>query len=108
MNVARGYQSQLTLSDGRVFVFGGSWSGGVGGKVGEVYTELQNGTGTWTLKNGITTIPSCLTNDTEGIYRSDNHMWMFEHTDGRILQAGPSKRMHWISLDGNGTITPTV
>lgn len=106
MNVGRGYQSQLTLSDGRVFVFGGSWNGGIGGKIGEVYTEFGNGSAVWTPKPGITTIPSCLTNDTEGVYRSDNHMWLFEHTDGRILQAGPSRRMHWITLADDGAIAP--
>jgi galactose oxidase len=108
MNIGRGYQSQLTLSDGRVFVFGGSWNGGIGGKDGEVYTEFRNGSSVWTRKPGITTIPSCLTNDTQGLYRSDSHTWLFEHTDGRIFQAGPSKRMHWITLAGNGTISPTV
>jgi galactose oxidase len=108
MNIGRGYQSQVTLSDGRVFTFGGSWNGGLGGKIGEVYTEFPNGTASWRQLPGISTIPSVLTNDTQGIYRADNHMWFFEHTDGRILQAGPSKQMHWITLDGNGTITPTV
>jgi galactose oxidase len=108
MNIGRGYQSQLTLSDGRVFTFGGSWNGAIGGKIGEVYTEFPNGTAGWSQRPGITTIPSVVTNDTQGLYRSDNHMWFFEHTDGRILQAGPSKQMHWITLAGNGTITPTV
>jgi galactose oxidase len=108
MNIGRGYQSQVTLSDGSVFTLGGSWNGGLGGKIGEVYTEFPNGTASWRLLPGITTIPSVLTNDTQGIYRSDNHMWFFEHTDGRILQAGPSKQMHWITLEGNGSITPTV
>lgn len=110
MNIGRGYQSQVTLSDGRVFTFGGSWSGGIGGKLGEVYHELPNGTGVWTVKPGITPIPSCLVNVVSGvpIDKSDNHMWFFEHTDGRILQAGPSRQMHWITLNGNGTITPTV
>ena len=28
MQISRGYQSQATLSDGRIFTIGGSWSGG--------------------------------------------------------------------------------
>ena len=28
MQIPRGYQSQATLSDGRIFTIGGSWSGG--------------------------------------------------------------------------------
>ncbi len=33
MNIARGYQTSTVLGNGDVFVLGGSWSGGVGGKV---------------------------------------------------------------------------
>ena len=29
-------QATATMSDGRVFVIGGSWNGGIGGKNGEV------------------------------------------------------------------------
>ena len=104
--VGRGYHSSATLSDGRVFTLGGSWNGPRGGKFGEVYNE--NGTEQWTLKPGIPCNGTVLTNDTAGIYRSDNHMWFFEHTDGRILHAGPGKQMNWISLMGDGSITPTV
>lgn len=34
MVIARGYQTSTVLGNGDVFVLGGSWSGGVGGKVG--------------------------------------------------------------------------
>ncbi len=32
-------QATTALSDGRIFVIGGSWTGGLGGKNGEVYTD---------------------------------------------------------------------
>jgi len=35
MNIARGYQTNTVLGNGDVFVLGGSWSGGTGGKVGK-------------------------------------------------------------------------
>ena len=47
MTTARGYQASATLSDGRVFTIGGSWSGPVGGsgstphKAGEVYSTAD-------------------------------------------------------------------
>jgi len=34
-------QSTATLGDGRVFVIGGSWNGGVGNKTGEVRAALR-------------------------------------------------------------------
>jgi galactose oxidase len=105
MTVERGYQSQVTLSNGRVFVLGGSWSGEVGRKYGEVYDHSSR---TWTRKTGTEPIGSILTNDVEGEYRTDNHMWLFESTDGRILHAGPAKRMHWINITGDGSIIPSV
>jgi galactose oxidase len=107
MNVGRGYQSQITLSDGSVFLFGGSWNGGLGNKDGEVYTEI-GGVGRWTRKFGIRAVGEVITNDTAGIYRSDSHMWLFEATNGNIFLAGPARRMHWINLNGNGTVWPSV
>ena len=49
MNIPRGYQSQATLSDGRIFTIGGSWSGGQGNKNGEVYQPTSN---QWALLSG--------------------------------------------------------
>jgi galactose oxidase len=106
MNIGRGYQSQLTLSNGDVFTLGGSWSGGTGNKLGEVYTEST--TRKWTTKPGINAAGDILTDDFQGVYRSDNHMWLFEATDGRIFHAGPARRMHWINLAGTGSVTQSV
>jgi galactose oxidase len=101
MNVGRGYHSQLTLANGNVFTLGGSWSAGVGGKVGEVYDPVAN---TWTAKPGIQADGTVNTEDVEGYYRSDNHMWFYEASNGKILHAGPSKTMHWIDLAGDGSV----
>ncbi|KAI9845578.1 MAG: hypothetical protein M1837_004675 [Sclerophora amabilis] len=99
MRIARGYQSQTTLSDGRIFTIGGSWSGARGGKNGEVYSPSAN---TWTLLSGCPVAPM-LTNDAEGIFRSDNHAWLFGWKNGFVFQAGPSKAMNWYGTSGSGS-----
>jgi galactose oxidase len=98
MNIGRGYQSSATCSDGRIFTIGGSWSGGLGGKDGEIYDPIAN---TWTL------LPNCpvapmLTDDSQGVFRSDNHAWLFGWKNGYVFQAGPSKAMNWYSTTGTG------
>ncbi|KAL8794000.1 MAG: hypothetical protein Q9195_003406 [Heterodermia aff. obscurata] len=91
MQISRGYQSQTTLSDGRIFTIGGSWSGGQGNKNGEVYNALSN---QWALLSGCPVAPM-LTNDAQGVYRADNHAWLFGWKNGSVFQAGPSKAMNW-------------
>ena len=98
MNIARGYQSSVTCSDGRVFTIGGSWSGGEFMKPGEIYNPY---TGTWTSLPGAKVEPM-LTNDNQGIYRADNHAWLFGWKNGSIFQAGPSTAMNWYFASGNG------
>lgn len=99
MKKSRGYQAQTTLSDGRVFTIGGSWSGGVGEKNGEIY---DTGANTWTLLPGCPVAPM-LTNDKEGVYRSDNHGWLFAWKGGSVFQAGPSRAMNWYGTTGGGS-----
>jgi galactose oxidase len=89
MVVARGYQSSTTLSNGWIFQIGGSWSGGVFKKNGEYYNPSTN---TWNMLSGADVTPM-LTADPEGIYRSDNHGWLFAWKNQAVLQAGPSKAM---------------
>ena len=101
MQLARGYQSSATLSDGRIFTIGGSWSGGQGGKNGEIYSPTAN---TWTLLPGCPVAPM-LTQDTQGVYRQDNHGWLFGWTSGSVFQAGPSKAMNWYGTTGGGNQT---
>ncbi|MEV6599885.1 discoidin domain-containing protein [Actinoplanes sp. NPDC051346] len=109
MTTARGYQSSTTLSDGRVFTIGGSWSGPVGGtggtphKAGEVYSTAAG----WTALPGARAEPM-LTADANpnGDYRKDNHAWLFAWSAGTVLQAGPSRAMNWYSTTGTGGTTP--
>jgi galactose oxidase len=102
MKTPRGYQSSTTLSDGRVFTIGGSWSGGSFEKNGEVYNPK---TKTWQALPG-TLVHPMLTNDAQGIYRSDNHGWLFGWKGGSVFQAGPSTAMNWYSTTGsNGGVT---
>jgi galactose oxidase len=102
MTVSRGYHSQFTLSDGRVFTLGGSWvDGPVGNKFAEVFNPQTN---QWSRKPGIDAVASVNTEDVVGFYRSDNHMWFYESTNGKILHVGPSKTMHWFNISGNGTV----
>ncbi|KAJ5094744.1 hypothetical protein N7456_010605 [Penicillium angulare] len=95
---SRGYQASATLSDGRMFVIGGSWSGGVGGKNGEVYDPKTN---TWTSLDDAKVV-KMYTKDRR-TYRRDNHGWLFGWTDGYTFQAGPSQQMNWYGSSGTGT-----
>ncbi|MCJ1261176.1 hypothetical protein MMC22_001040 [Lobaria immixta] len=99
MKIGRGYQSQTTISDGRTFVIGGSWSGGQGGKNGEIYSPTSN---TWTALSGCPVAP-LLTKDAGGVFRSDNHAWLFAWKGGSVFQAGPSKAMNWYGTAGAGS-----
>lgn len=99
MLIGRGYQSQCTISDGRTFVIGGSWSGGQGGKNGELYSPNAN---TWYPLPGCPVGPM-LTADNGGVFRSDNHGWLFAWKDKTVFQAGPSKQMNWYGTGGQGT-----
>lgn len=99
MKISRGYQSQCTISDGRTFVIGGSWSGGTGGKNAEIYSPAAN---SWTLLPGCPVAPM-LTADKQGVYRADNHAWLFAWKGGSVFQAGPSKAMNWYGTAGAGS-----
>ncbi|CAJ8617947.1 lectin repeat-containing protein [Burkholderia pseudomallei] len=99
MNIARGYQGDTLLSNGSVLTLGGSWSGGQGGKTAEVWT---NG-GAWTLLPGVPET-NIVGPDPQGIYRGDNHLWLFAQGNGTVFHAGPSSQMNWISTAGGGSI----
>jgi galactose oxidase len=99
MKIARGYQSSTTVSDGRIFTIGGSWSGGNGGKNGEIYNPASN---SWTLLGGCPVLPM-LTADVGGIFRQDNHAWLFGWKNGYVFQGGPSKAMNWYGTTGSGS-----
>lgn len=99
MTFARGYQSQTTIADGRIFTIGGSWSGPKGGKYGEIYDPVAN---KWTGLPGCN-VTALLTADREGVSKADNHAWLFAWKEGSVFQAGPSKQMNWYGVAGNGS-----
>jgi len=101
MQIARGYQSSATCSDGRVFTIGGSWSGARGGKNGEIFDPTAN---TWSLLSGALVSPM-LTNDAGGVWRADNHAWLFAWRNKTVFQAGPSIAMNWYDTTGSGSTT---
>ncbi|WP_239132017.1 discoidin domain-containing protein [Paractinoplanes durhamensis] len=106
MTTARGYQSSATLSDGRVFTIGGSWSGGVGNyDVGRKNGEVWSATTGWTALPGADVVPM-LTADPggNGDYRKDNHAWLIAWSGNKVLQAGPSKKMNWYTISGQGSV----
>ncbi|KAH7066795.1 galactose oxidase-like protein precursor [Paraphoma chrysanthemicola] len=99
MKMARGYQVSVTLSDNRIFTIGGAYSGPRQGKDGEIYNPTTN---TWTALPGARVGP-LLTTDAEGIWREDNHAWLFAWKNNSVFQAGPSKAMNWYGTSGTGT-----
>jgi galactose oxidase len=103
MQLRRGYQASTTLSDGRVFVIGGSWAGASNvDKDAEVYDPA---TRNWTMLPDAKVAPM-VTDDLEGVWRADNHGWIFGWKDQSVFQAGPSKNMNWYSAHGNGSVEP--
>ena len=101
LQVARGYQTSTILSDGRVFTIGGAYSGRREAKNGEVYDPK---TQKWTYLPDADAHP-ILTKDHEGIWREDNHAWLFGWKKGSVFQAGPGKDQHWFGTTGRGSIT---
>ncbi|CZS90726.1 related to galactose oxidase precursor [Rhynchosporium agropyri] len=99
MTMARGYQASVTLSSGKVFTIGGSWSGGVRTKDGEIYDPATN---EWTKLPGAL-VKGALTEDIE-VDKRDNHMWFFGWRDNSVFQAGPSRQMNWYSAAGTGSV----
>ncbi|MEM9562989.1 MAG: RICIN domain-containing protein, partial [Actinomycetota bacterium] len=100
MNIPRGYQGTTLLSDGSAFTLGGSWSGGQGDKHAEVWTEG----GGWRRLTGVLAEPFTA-NDPQGVYRGDNHLWLFAWTGNRVFHAGPTRAMHWIDTGGTGSVS---
>jgi galactose oxidase len=101
MNLPRGYQASVSLSSGEIFTIGGSWSGGQGNKDAEVWSPS---TGAWRRLLAVMD-DAMVTADKAGIYRADNHAWLFAASGGRVFHAGPSKQMNWFGTTGNGNST---
>jgi galactose oxidase len=99
MNIPRGYQGNTLLSTGEVLTLGGSWSGGVGGKGGELWAS---GLG-WRLLPGVPADPF-IGPDPKGVAKGDNHLWLIAASDGWAFHAGPAAEMHWIDTKGSGAV----
>ena len=112
MVIARGYHSMAVLGSGEIFTAGGSWHGEqgpaglvVGGRDGEVWNPSTN---TWRLLPGVPADP-LLSQDVGGVYRSDNHFWLFQSpVENMLFHAGPSRQMSFVDTSGNGAIIPSV
>jgi len=97
MQVARGYHSSTTLSDGKIFTLGGSWDGPMAVRDGEVYDSVAN---TWTILPGAVVQPSLTQDEVED--KRDNHQWFFSWRNESVFQAGPSRQMNWYLGSGSG------
>lgn len=62
-----------TLADGSVFTIGGSWSGGRGGKDGEVWTSSEG----WRVLSNVPDDPFT-TDDNSGFYRSGAYWFQID------------------------------
>ena len=103
MNIPRAYEGDTPLSTGQVLTLGGSWYDGAGDKNGELFTP-SGASGSWQKLPGVLAT-NILTADPGGVWRADNHVWLFAQPGGVVFQAGPSKQMNWITTTGDGSIT---
>jgi hypothetical protein len=101
MNITRGYNANTILADGSVLTLGGSWSGGVGGKHGEIWTQAAG----WRRVTGIPIDPM-LSVDASRNFGGDSHFWLVPTGHGRVLHAGPGIAMHLLDTRGNGAVQP--
>jgi galactose oxidase len=103
MNIPRAYNADTLLSTGQVLTLGGSWYDSAGNKNGEIFTPSGT-TGSWQKLPGVLAT-NILTQDPAGVFRADNHAWLFAQANGTVFHAGPSKQTNWITTTGNGSIT---
>jgi galactose oxidase len=103
MNIPRAYNADTLLSTGQVLTLGGSWYDSAGNKNGELFTP-SGATGSW-QKLPAVLATNILTADPAGVFRADNHAWLFAQSGGTVFHAGPSKQTNWITTTGNGSIT---
>ncbi|ACA15911.1 Galactose oxidase [Methylobacterium sp. 4-46] len=99
MTITRGYNASTTLSTGESFTFGGSWSGGAGGKDGEIWSAAAN---RWRVLRNVK--GNAAADPSVAIYPGDTHFWLFASSNGAVFHAGPSTDMHWIDTAGDGTM----
>ncbi|PLB40609.1 uncharacterized protein BDW47DRAFT_115951 [Aspergillus candidus] len=99
MNLHRGYHASTTLSNGKVFAIGGSWSGGSNmPKDGEVYDPEAK---RWRI---LPNIKADHIHTVDIPLRNDNHAWLFGWKNGSVFHAGPSRQMLWFDTHGDGAV----
>ena len=99
MKITRGYNASTTLSTGESFTYGGSWSGGAGGKDAEIWSSSTN---QWRILKNVKGNDAA--DPSVAIYPGDTHYWLFAGPNGSVFHAGPSTRMHWITTSGDGSL----
>ena len=105
MNIARGYNSTVTLSTGEAFTIGGSWAGDGTPKDGEMWLNGYGWRQTSISEDSILAIDPI--DVAQGyISEGDDHPWLFAAPNGRVFHAGPSPQMNWIDTTGAGSIAP--
>ncbi|MFT6995231.1 MAG: hypothetical protein ACJA1P_001974, partial [Maribacter sp.] len=109
MNIKRAYQGNVTLSNGDVFTWGGSWSEPVGVATSDKNAEVWNPITGWTeipgLDGDMLFNANDLATEPDGIYRADNHAWLWPAPNGELFHAGPGETMHWVNINA-GTAVP--
>jgi len=111
VKIPRGYQGQTFLPDGRTFMIGGAWSGGIEkdsiDRKGEIFDPRS---GTWRVMSNVSAThikmdpvvilpcndPAADSKCNKTEWRQ-HHAWLYAWKDDSIFHAGPSKKMHWIS-----------
>ena len=114
VNIPRAYNANTTLQDGSVLTLGGSWAEETLCRTGvspsqsncpDKLAEVWDPNTGWRVLSGISS-DILRTDDSDGLFRSDNHMWLFTIPGNRVLHAGPSKTMHLLATAGEGSVTP--
>jgi PA14 domain/Domain of unknown function (DUF1929)/Kelch motif len=96
LNVPRGYNTAVTLFDGRVVTLGGTWR----------YPDLDKYAEIWTAGSGWKGFTGASMTPAETGFtdkRGNEQMWLIPTPDGRVLSAGPSPQMQWYDFKNNGS-----
>ena len=106
MNIPRGYNTDVTLSNGNVFTIGGSWSGPLDQAPQD--GELWSPTTGWQLTgiSGNTVLGLDLVDQAQGFLQfGDDHSWLFAMPNGRVFYAGPASQMNFFD-PATGMVMP--
>lgn len=96
MNIPRGYNTDVTLSNGDVFTIGGSWSGSVdqAPQAGELWSPTAGWQRTG-IPGGVILGPDLVDQAQGYLEFGDDHAWLFAMPNGRVFHAGPASQMNF-------------